>query len=408
MLNLLFAKFAPRLYYVNPWQDTAHGTCDSFTLYCKQPVNFFMQRFTGMTLPVAEYLANNVFCILDDPIDDSQRVEASEFGTWIKDLPSLFTDTYDHKRVTSPSSKHAFMALPLTRRRKRNARKRKDSSVPRPLPSLSGSPIDDTLEALATASQSLAREISKVSRSSLKPLDSSNMSVPVIQAPPAVTTKPSKWKMSFGKNSPSGEQPLASPVDEAPLTAMSTTANNITSLLLGLHAPSSPSAISRSKPPDADQSPSLVRGRRPKFPAPSVPTSARQPSPPLARDHRAKSPRTHSPSSTRNGRPVSASSKVADNWRSSTSTAMSSSSASSGSSNSSSRSVSTQASSVSASSWRTRGTIQSEYKNPHSPLSTHNDATQQLPTNVKCKCCLLYVLFLLNNIVSLEWCAMGA
>ena len=57
-----------RLYHYNPWTDTTLGVCSSFELYRQQPVNFFMQRFSGMTLPVAEFLAHNVFCILDDPL----------------------------------------------------------------------------------------------------------------------------------------------------------------------------------------------------------------------------------------------------------------------------------------------------------------------------------------------------
>ncbi|TBU21243.1 hypothetical protein BD311DRAFT_811634 [Dichomitus squalens] len=47
------------------------------------------QRFSGMTLPVAEFLANNVFCLLDDHKDDSKRISARAFGNWIKDLPNL-------------------------------------------------------------------------------------------------------------------------------------------------------------------------------------------------------------------------------------------------------------------------------------------------------------------------------
>ncbi|TBU21306.1 hypothetical protein BD311DRAFT_802929 [Dichomitus squalens] len=47
------------------------------------------QRFSGMTLPVAEFLANNVFCLLDNHKDDSKLISARAFGNWIKDLPNL-------------------------------------------------------------------------------------------------------------------------------------------------------------------------------------------------------------------------------------------------------------------------------------------------------------------------------
>ncbi|KIM86445.1 hypothetical protein PILCRDRAFT_816410 [Piloderma croceum F 1598] len=53
-----------------------------------------MERFTGMTFPVAEYLATKVLCVLDNPVGDSQQVEASEFGTWSQDLPYLLIGTY--------------------------------------------------------------------------------------------------------------------------------------------------------------------------------------------------------------------------------------------------------------------------------------------------------------------------
>jgi hypothetical protein len=32
---------------------------------------FFMQRFAGMTFPVARFLVRDVFCILDHPTSDS-------------------------------------------------------------------------------------------------------------------------------------------------------------------------------------------------------------------------------------------------------------------------------------------------------------------------------------------------
>jgi hypothetical protein len=300
-----------------------------------------MQRFTGMTLPVAEYLTDKVFCILEDPTDDSQRVGAREFGTWIKDLPALLADTSapGHKRVIStssiqgfpiaqsvpashhPSSRqasihvHAHAAgsrprsrapslgpayetdgseLPTVfdqeleerdgegmysrstsnkRNRKRGARG-KGSGAPAPLPP------NDKLETLATASQSLAREISKTSRSSSKHRgdlpSESPPPVPVIRTPPVVTKKASKWRLGFGRNSSSGEKALASPVDdpsslETRPAAMSTTASNVTNLVMGLDPPTpSSSGISQSKTADADQSSTCARGRRPKTPAAPV------------------------------------------------------------------------------------------------------------------------------------------
>ena len=109
-----------RLYHYNPWTDTTLGVCWSFELYRQQPVNFFMQRFSGMTLPVAEFLANNVFCILDDPKDDSKRISARAFGNWIKDLPTLLggPSIHGHTRNVSITSVqgHRIHSIPHSRR----------------------------------------------------------------------------------------------------------------------------------------------------------------------------------------------------------------------------------------------------------------------------------------------------
>ncbi|KAI0829636.1 kinase-like protein [Trametes gibbosa] len=108
------------LYHYNPWTDTTLGVCSSFELYRQQPVNFFMQRFTGMTLPVAEFLANNVFCILHNPRDDSQRISAHALGHWIKDLPNLFcgASVRGHARNISITSVqgHRLSSIPHSRR----------------------------------------------------------------------------------------------------------------------------------------------------------------------------------------------------------------------------------------------------------------------------------------------------
>ncbi|EIW63030.1 kinase-like protein [Trametes versicolor FP-101664 SS1] len=109
------------LYHYNPWTDTTLGVCSSFELYRRQPVNFFMQRFTGMTYPVADFLASNVFCILDSAKDDSQRISARAFGAWIKDLPSLLCPPMvrpGHVRNVSITSVqgHRLSSIPHSRR----------------------------------------------------------------------------------------------------------------------------------------------------------------------------------------------------------------------------------------------------------------------------------------------------
>lgn len=105
------------LYHFNPWTDTSQGACSSFDLYRRDPVNFFIYRFTGMTRPVAEFLANRVFCILDDPGDDSPRVTASEFGSWIKNLPALLGGHGMHRTLSSSSTGYPIaLSTPLSHR----------------------------------------------------------------------------------------------------------------------------------------------------------------------------------------------------------------------------------------------------------------------------------------------------
>jgi serine/threonine protein kinase len=409
------------LYHCNPWTDTAQYACGSFDLYRQHPVNFFLQRFAGMTKPVAQFLTDRVFNILEDGNDDFARISAKGFGEWAKDLPDLLgppapaipNGSSHHRRHTSvssttghpissavppshrPSSRQAtpviqpriLTGLPVsrppslgpalvsplsapftravdqdlvveeaeeelepepdqedntpegmtsrststTKRRKRGARKGKGST------GTPTAPKDETLITLASASQTLARELSRTSMASSRHTDSiksgksgrSNWSIesskskkvpfeppsmfgipsallsasgpavlpPVPPVPPlppvstvsattqttplpaVVTKKPSKWKLSFGKNSgnPTSANGRASPVDEAPpstvsagtqtqpLPAMSATASNVTSLIMGLNAPpphSAPATTPPSNAPPDESLPSWNRGRR--------------------------------------------------------------------------------------------------------------------------------------------------
>ncbi|KAF5386178.1 hypothetical protein D9615_002380 [Tricholomella constricta] len=471
------------LYHANPWTDTSQGACSSFDLYRRDPINFFMYRFAGMTRPVAEHLANKVFCILDDPEDDSPRITASEFGLSSQghsiastplshrpssrhpsgstsavrtpaiqpralsrapslspayegrehsDLSTVFDQEPEPEELEHQDREQQDLALEgmesrstsTTKRRKRGARKGKGFV-------LEGSK-DETLATLADASQSLAREISKASRSSstnrsvsskttgssrrtrepfepvslyaipsallTAPRSNSRgvLSPPPVPAmpPPPVTKKPSIWKLSFGKNSASAlSAGRVSPVEEvSPPSSldlhnsppMSTTASNVTNLIMGLNAPSVHSAPVISD----DSSSTWSRGRRNRMYNPPLNSSnrslalvsSRSPEPGAERwvYPERRSERAISPNSTRSGRPLasSASSVVSSNWRSSmstTSSAGTSTSAFTRYSNSSARSISTTATSVSSTSWRTGV----------KPPVNNNTGYAALPKNIK-------------------------
>ncbi|KAJ7755730.1 hypothetical protein DFH07DRAFT_821616 [Mycena maculata] len=322
------------------------------------------------------------------------------------------------------------------KRRKRGARKGKGQSQPPP-----PTPKDETLETLAVASQSLAREISRASRASSHRSTSTNArssihstrgrkpfepvamyavpvsmlsSVPPVPPlpklhtsspvpPPSngqpITKKPSKWKLSFGKSSAAALDRV-SPVEETSPTSagdlpMSATASNVTSLIMGLNAPppqSAPSAPADdwargrrgARPPVSSVSgDSLAPGRRNAY------NPSRSPHPGSehwTHDADLRSERAVSPnSSVHSSRPVasSASSVVSGNWRSSmstTSSAGTSTSAFTRYSNASARSVSTTATSVSASSWRTTAT---KPQLPTPATQAQQQRPPDLPKNVK-------------------------
>ncbi|EPQ57692.1 hypothetical protein GLOTRDRAFT_92494 [Gloeophyllum trabeum ATCC 11539] len=491
------------LYHFNPWTDTTEGACPSFTLFRQHPVPFLVHRFPGMTEPVAKYLAENVFCILDDPQDDSKRVSARAFGKWARDLPALFgvdgEASGGHRRVVSVSSVqgHPISSTPCsrrpssrqsrqtsrqaslsratgalgsrqpslgpaleeerpeelrlettvlqeveeneaeereaevetasrststTKRRKRGARKGKGAAMS-PLatnaPSVVGGasgPEEEngTLETLASASQALARELSRTSRSSSfvsgfnSPTDSF-ASIPSVtpSVQPAVSKKASKWKLGFGRTSSSASSAArTSSVDRAvdmESTAsfgtgkvMSATASNVTSLIMGLEAPQ----VHHHSAP-ADRQEPWSRGRR--YQTQESGFALGTPQPPsryeggsgtwgpsssanIERWANNVEKRGTSPTSMRSGRQVasSSSSMASSNWRSSmlstASSAGTSTSAFTKYSNGSKASVSTVATSVSSSSWRNPA------PKPQVPVGRSpygQDRPRDIPANVK-------------------------
>ncbi|EIW83295.1 Pkinase-domain-containing protein [Coniophora puteana RWD-64-598 SS2] len=314
------------LYHYNPWTDTAEGACSSFSLFRAHGATFFMQRFTGMTGVVADFLATRVFRMrpyISNPLT------AGEFGTWIKDLPSLLSSNppsplmspavfRGHTRTISTSSAahtvgHIINSCPPSsrpssrtgmrtpiigqrslsrapsmgpgsmgpvlreepeleapdendgeadgegddgrsrstkKRGKRGARnKSKASTVLSPTsPTFStvNGGVDHTLETLASASQTLAREISRQSRPSAPASRSSSIvrpipisavseppppvpvSVPVQTHAPEPVKKPSKWKLGFGSKGSNSHEEHAPP---SPTSGMS---SNVATLLMGL------------------------------------------------------------------------------------------------------------------------------------------------------------------------------
>lgn len=419
------------LYHFNPWTDTAQGVCSSFDLFRKDPVQFFMYRFVGMTRPVAEYLSSKIFCILDNPEDDSPRATAQEFGAWARNLPTFLASHAMHRTFSNSSQGHPIAtSTPLSHRpssrqastgtavrtpvipsrslsrapslvpayegpeptelsiildrefrareeeqkqtfpklsatqdgleaRSASVDKRQKRDAQKGKKNVSTESRDETLVTLSNASQSLTREISRISKTSSTASNGSRLPLSIaslVSADPA-TKKHSKWRLSFGKNSVPATTAAGriSPVEEAsPPSSFyegSPPINTTKNLFKG----------SNRDPPTTSNSGTLSLGsysRNRKYAAPSNDSSrsldlGSSRSPERGTDRWLSSGRPLSPNNIRNGSLVasSASSTVSSNWRNSSSPsgAVTSTSAFTRYSNSSVRSLA----SVSSTSWRT-------------------------------------------------------
>src|SRR6266850_5906062 len=338
LLSGIFAyPNSARIYHCNPWVDTVKDMdgCSSFDQYLSNRTDF-MRRFAGMTFPVANFLVENVFCILDDPTDDSQRIGAHEFGVWVRDLPTFMGAsqlvTHGHSRVPSAASiatGHTLASAPASRRpssrqasvtggsprrppvtlrsltrdasrgpvldrdgsdgaalralgivfdeedeedehqrlqQPQRQEQEHEAEVGRsPSPSVRSTsnpkrrkrgrkgkgmtPSSDhiqTSELLASASQTLARELSRQTRSASASVQSfpdvpPAPPIPVPTSMPTVTKKPSRWRLSFGKSG--GEAALNNTRSDSHSSpnASSARAANVLNLIMGLSPPPNPS-----------------------------------------------------------------------------------------------------------------------------------------------------------------------
>ncbi|KAI0093165.1 hypothetical protein BDY19DRAFT_989831 [Irpex rosettiformis] len=399
------------------------------------------------------------------PEEHERLFQSSAGGVGLGVLPAVIDqegedehENYDQEQELESAcgSRSASQA----KRRKRGARKGKGAAaaaaaaIPStPLPSTQ----DQTLEVLASASQALARELSKTSKTGSvssphttssamgsfnvperAPLTPVIVAAPLPPAPiaaaPAITKKPSKWKLGFGKSSSNSSSAAKEPVAANPTQSSSaTTINNVSNLIMGLDAPSKPAAstarqhspyLQQHAPPSSSSfastnaqsryapsqnssvvsldDPAWARGRRNRANRAADPgdgmwgastvsafaNTSRQPTSNLALPPSSSSVLTRqrgvSPASASQVSVMSAST-ASSNWRSSMSSASSaatSSSAFTRYSNGSVRSISTTATSVSNTSWRSANSKPA----PVGQTIKANGREIRLPANVKCQC----------------------
>ncbi|KAH9032468.1 kinase-like protein [Lactarius pseudohatsudake] len=413
------------LYHYNPWTDTAEGECSSFNLYRSNPTDFFMRRFAGMTLPVANFLVENVFCILDDPTDDSQRIGAREFGVWIRDLPTLMgasqPATHTHSRVPSTASilGHPLASAPASRRPSSRPPSAAGGSPRRP-PALlhaisQNTPVDpvdhngpdgmhpdlvlneededeeqqqQAEDGLSPSVRSLSttkrRKRGRKGKGMTPPTDHTQTSERLAMASQTLVRELSRQTrsttastQSFLEDPPSQPVPVSTsipPVTKKPSKWKLSFGKSAGEAVTGTRSDSrSTCSNSTSGSARATNVTNLIMGLNPTVPSPPVPPLHLQSTlrgrmggnpEPLS-----QSPprRGASPTSTRSGRPLASSSSsgstTSSNWRNSMSSTNTSSSAFTRYSNQSVRSVSTFATSVSASS----ASSSTNWRNPQSP-----------------------------------------
>ncbi|KAG8785642.1 hypothetical protein FRC12_017317 [Ceratobasidium sp. 428] len=281
------------LYHVNPWADTFDGACPSFSTFRADPIGFFLTRFAGMTHAVAHFLATRVFCI-----PDANRIDATGFGEWVKNLTAHFDvgamGEFEGSVPVTPVMGPAVLGgLPVQRaelidvegarevlesglgltgvdgegegeikeeaegevlrtttsgarkRGKRGARKNKNGAPPTepstpvmPIPAIFG---DDP----AAKVQDLARELSKQSVPSRTP--SVNPPVPE----PRLVKKPSKWSLFRVRNDSSSGSGRSSGLDSVKDTASEAGSTPTVMSLLGSLEAAGPLTPRASAPPVA-------------------------------------------------------------------------------------------------------------------------------------------------------------
>ncbi|KAI0688037.1 hypothetical protein BC835DRAFT_1408201 [Cytidiella melzeri] len=195
------------------------------------------------------------------PEEHERLFHGAASGIGLGVLPSVLDQEgdYDHDdQEHEPDSASGSRSASQVKRRKRGARKGKGTTAA--VSSLVQSQQDQTLDVLASASQALAREISRTSKtgSVSSPLSVTSTTgtsslperpLPVAAAPipapapviavPSITKKPSKWKLGFGRSSSSSVSSTKEVVPVTPTPSTSSTVNNVSNLIMSLDAPSS-------------------------------------------------------------------------------------------------------------------------------------------------------------------------
>jgi hypothetical protein len=116
-----------------------------------------------------------------------------------------------------------------------------------------------TSELLASASQTLARELSRQTRSASATVQSFPDAPPPPPVPasmPTVTKKPSRWKLSFGKSS--GEAAMSTRSDSQSSNPISNRTRHVTNVLMGLDSPSTHTSPPLPSPPPPPVSPPVI------------------------------------------------------------------------------------------------------------------------------------------------------
>ncbi|KAG2171347.1 hypothetical protein INT43_002969 [Umbelopsis isabellina] len=102
-LGIIFINL---FWHRSPW-SRPDDTCPAYTCFTQNPTDFLMERFEGMTRPIATFLADRVFCS-----EKKGRVTTGEWMAWCKNLVTMFSD--DGSRPSTPKKTIGFLPLSIS------------------------------------------------------------------------------------------------------------------------------------------------------------------------------------------------------------------------------------------------------------------------------------------------------
>lgn len=119
-LGIIFINL---FWHRSPW-SRPDDSCPAYKAFSENPTDFLLERFDGMSKPVATFLSDRVFCS-----EKKGRVKIAEWKSWCKNLVKLLSD--DNSQPSTPKKTIGFLPLSISLSTVRNnsASKSKESAL---------------------------------------------------------------------------------------------------------------------------------------------------------------------------------------------------------------------------------------------------------------------------------------